>query len=383
MAYKYIRKTNPRQCCSSIIITNEINNTLTITLNELKNGEIIDEKLYKFLHCSTDIAPKFYGLPKIHQPNCPLRPITSFINSPIYNLAKLLSKSFQKIVGHTECHIKDSFEFKKKISNIYIPNNFTLVSRDAVSMYTNISWNLIRKSVKHRWNQIKIHTFLKQTHFDNILQFCLESSYCTFNNDFYKQIFVMEKIENFFLKKPPYDIILYYRYVDDTLIYLPEEEAGDLLCRFNSMDKKLKFTLEKSNNNNINFLDLNIQIINNKIITNWYRKLIWSGRYINFFSNHNLSHKIGIIYSLTDRAILLSEKIFHIENLSFVRSTLLRNEYPLNLLNEKIFERYKDLIFNTIKSHQRNDIDENNYQEERKIITFPYIQNFQEQLCRI
>ena len=28
-------------------------------------------------------------------------------------------------------------------------------------------------------------------------------------------------------------------------------------------------------------------------------------------------------------------------------------------------------------------IDGNNYQEERKIITFPYIQNFQEQLSRI
>ena len=89
----------------------------------------------------------------------------------------------QKSVGHTEYHIKNSFEFKNKISNTYIPNNFTIISLDAVSMYTNISWNLIRKSVKLRWNQIKTNTFLKQTHF------CLESSYCTFNNKFYKQIF--------------------------------------------------------------------------------------------------------------------------------------------------------------------------------------------------
>ena len=42
----------------------------------------------------------------------------------------------QKTVGHTEYHIKDSFEFKKKISNIHIPNNFTIISLDAVSMYT-------------------------------------------------------------------------------------------------------------------------------------------------------------------------------------------------------------------------------------------------------
>ena len=68
------------------------------------------------------------------------------------------------------------------------------------------------------------------------------------------------------------------------------------------IDEKLKYALEKSVNNNINFLDLNIQIINNEIKNNWYRKPMWFGRYINFFSNHCLSHKIGIIYSLTDRA---------------------------------------------------------------------------------
>ena len=121
--------------------------------------------------------------------DCPLKPITSFIGSPLYSLSKLLSKSMQKIVGHAEYHIKDSFKFKNKISNTYIPTNFTIISLDVVSMYTNISWNLIRKSVKLRWNQIRTNTLLKQTHFDNILQFCLESSHCTFNNEFHKQIF--------------------------------------------------------------------------------------------------------------------------------------------------------------------------------------------------
>ena len=60
----------------------------------------------------------------------------------------------QKTVGYTEYHIKDSFELKKKNSNTFIPNNFTIISLDAVSMYTNISWNLIRKSVKQRWIKI-------------------------------------------------------------------------------------------------------------------------------------------------------------------------------------------------------------------------------------
>ena len=139
--------------------TNESNNTLTIILNELEDKNIINEKLYKFFHCSTNIAPKFYGLPKIHKIDCPLRPITSFIGSPLYNLSKLLSRSMQKTVGHTEYHIKDSFEFKNKISNTHIPNT---------------------------------NTFLEQTHFGGILQFCLESSYCTFSNEFYSKLLVYQ-----------------------------------------------------------------------------------------------------------------------------------------------------------------------------------------------
>ena len=34
--------------------------------------------------------------------------------------------------------------------------------------------------------------------------------------------------------------------------------------------------LENARNNNINFLDLNIQINDNKMITNWYRKPIYT-----------------------------------------------------------------------------------------------------------
>ena len=98
-------------------------------------------------------------------------------------------------------------------------------------MNINMFWNSIRKSVNHRWNQIKSHTLLKQTHFDNILQFCLDSLYCDLNNDFYKQIFgsplsavaaniVMEEIEKKIVLKLPYQIIFYFRYIDDTLLCL-------------------------------------------------------------------------------------------------------------------------------------------------------------------
>ena len=68
--------------------TNDINLQLKSILSTWKSKKIINDNIFKFLHSNTNNAPKFYGLPKLHKPNCPLRPITSFIGSPTYNLSK-------------------------------------------------------------------------------------------------------------------------------------------------------------------------------------------------------------------------------------------------------------------------------------------------------
>ena len=102
---------------------------------------------------------------------------------------------------------------------------------------------------------------------------------------------------------------------------------------------------------------------------------------MNFYSNHSLSNKIGIIYSLTDRAILLSHDKFHSENSNLVKETLIKNEYPLDLLNEKIAMRYKLLMSNKYCKNNMNETCET--KDFKKIITLPYIHNFQEQLYRI
>ena len=49
--------------------------------------------------------PEFYGLPKIHKNNNPLRPIVSSIGSITYESAKLLAKILGPLVGKTPFHI--------------------------------------------------------------------------------------------------------------------------------------------------------------------------------------------------------------------------------------------------------------------------------------
>ena len=100
-----------------------------------------------------------------------------------------------------------------------------------------------------------------------------------------------------------------------------------------------------------------------------------------FYSNHSLSNKIGIIYSLTDRAILLSHEKYGSENLNLVKETLIKNGYSLVLLNEKIANRYKFLMSNKYCNKNTNETIET--KELQKIITLPCINNFQEEFYRI
>ena len=55
--------------------SNDINLELKSTLLFWKSKKIINDNTFKFLHSNTCIATKLYGLPKLHKPNCPLRPI--------------------------------------------------------------------------------------------------------------------------------------------------------------------------------------------------------------------------------------------------------------------------------------------------------------------
>ena len=50
-------------------------------LKELKDSKKITPVLHKKLYPTVDQPPRFYGLPKVHKKNTPLRPIVSFIGT--------------------------------------------------------------------------------------------------------------------------------------------------------------------------------------------------------------------------------------------------------------------------------------------------------------
>ena len=67
---------------------------------------------------------------------------------------------------------------------------------------------------------------------------------------------------------------------------------------------------------------------------------------MNFYSNHSLSNKIGIIYSLTDRAILLSHEKYHNEKLNLVKKNFNEKWISIRFILKKL---PKDTNFLQIK----------------------------------
>lgn len=58
-------------------------------VKQLKDKKYITDEKAKKLMCHTGISPKFYGQPKYHKDNVPLRPVISNVGSPQKNYQNL------------------------------------------------------------------------------------------------------------------------------------------------------------------------------------------------------------------------------------------------------------------------------------------------------
>jgi len=148
------------------------------------------------------------------------------------------------------------------------------------------------------------------------IRLILNSAFFSFNHIYYKQIFgtpmgsslssiisdiVLQDLEIQALQLLQFKIPIYYKYVDDILLAAHHSQFNDILQIFNSFHDRLQFTLEYSDNNQINFLDKKIILDDRTVIFDIYKKPTSSGRSLNFHSHHPLAHKRGIVFGMVDK----------------------------------------------------------------------------------
>lgn len=113
-------------------------------LKKIKTRKILNktEKLKKLLGLLEEDPepPKMHGLPKIHKPNIPMRPITSGIVSAPHRLEKCLAKPLWQAMGSiNSADLKNYCDLISKLKDIVYAGK-KLVSFDVTALFTIYQW---------------------------------------------------------------------------------------------------------------------------------------------------------------------------------------------------------------------------------------------------
>ena len=131
--------------------TNSIKNKLIKILKRVKNQTGLDSNTYKSMYPTGCVAPKFYGLPKIHKPDTPLRLIVSSCGSVTYGAAKELTKILKPLVGKSPHYITSTQDFVEQAKQIKLEPRECLSSYGVSALFTSVpidpALNIIKGSI--------------------------------------------------------------------------------------------------------------------------------------------------------------------------------------------------------------------------------------------
>lgn len=340
--------------------------------------------------------PLMYFLAKHHKEDMPLRPISADLNGPTRNLSEFASKILSKLTK-SEYHIKNSYDFQQFISNCTYEEEEEMVSFDVVSLFTNAPVTKIIEIIESRWNEIEQHTNLSKPEFLEMISLCTNNSYFAYKGKTYKQTYgtpmgapispiLVELLMDFILDKIQVlmethskRIRVLKKYVDDLFLLLPKGKVNEILEIFNSVDDRIQFTFELEKDNRIPFLDMMVYRDDSekKFYTNWYRKPVSSGRMLNYHSVHPMCQKISTALGLIDRVHRLSDDRFKINNKSLLKDLLMRNDYPIRLINrliDRYYQRANTTVSNVNISTQAN--------AEIKRFSLPYVPGVSQSIAK-
>ena len=181
-----------------------------------------------------------------------------------------------------------------------IPPGCKMVSFDVVSLFTNISLEeTIHIIIKYIYDKKEINTDIPKKEMRELLYLCTKNSHFTLNNKTYLQvdgvtmgsplgpvlanIFMVELKRNI-IPSLSNDILLWKRYVDDTICFIKLTSINKVLEILNSYHINIKFTIEIESENKISFLDVLLIRSNSLISTKVYRENTNTDIYINWKS---------------------------------------------------------------------------------------------------
>lgn len=317
---------------------------------------------------NTLFLPRFYGVIKIHK-DFKIRPITA-TSGAVGNLSnKTANTIIASIFDRQKHHIRDSFDFKKRIDKVVLDPNDTIVSMDIISMYTTIPTDLAIQIVMSKADLFQTKFGLSAVFLQKLLDFVLsDCAVFVFDGIFYRQTtglpmggcvspliasLVMDHILGSFYSVFPETPKFVGIFVDDS-IFIISSDLADIALEIlnNCVPDRIKFTMERLNSDCINFLNLTLIRSDTKIITNWFRKPYASDRLLNYMSNHKGSIIEATAKSFIKTVLLLSDGSFFNDNKHLVERRLRLNNFPESVISTLIAQHYTYMRpYSNRKSH--------------------------------
>ena len=329
--------------------TNSIKNKLISILKRVKSQTGLDSNTYKSMYPTGCVPPKFYGLPKIHKPDTPLRPIVSSCGSVTYGVAKELAKILKPLVGKSPHHINSTQDFVEQAKHITLAPGECLSSYDVSALFTSVpvdpTLNII-KDLLVKDHTLKERTVMEVGDIILLLEFCLKNTYFSFQDQFCEQVegaamgspvspivanLYMEYLEQKALSTAPNPPRFWHRFVDDTFVIHKEVNKQGFLQHINSVDPAIKFTVEDNKEDgSIPFLDTVVKPeADGTLSITVYRKPTHTDQYLQWDSHHHLSAKFSVIHTLSHRASTVCSKPELLQQeKDHLRKALTKCKYP-------------------------------------------------------
>ena len=196
------------------------------------------------------------------------------------------------------------------------------MSYDVKALFTSVpiqpALNIIEKLLEED-PELQQRTSMTVKHMTCLLEFCLRSTYFTFQNKYYEQVegtvmdssispivanVYMETFEVRAINTSPHPSLMWKRFVNDAFVVIKAAHKQQFLEHINFIDHHIQFTSEDSKpDGSLPFLDTMIPPKEDgRLSTTVYRKPTHTDLYLQCDSHHSISSKYSVVGTLHHRA---------------------------------------------------------------------------------
>ena len=324
-------------------------------LRQVKTLKNLPPDIYRGLFSKDSQLPEMYGLPKVHKPGAPLRPVVAAFDGPMSPVSILLERVLGQLLHFVPAHIRNTYKTCQHLKDVFpdlkVPENTILVTMDVVALYPSIP---IDDGVAPVRNKLETHETdidllgLSIGDIERLLKLILNNNFFQFNGKVYRQrqgiamgnhlapplaIIFMDDLEQKMIQSAEKRPEFFDRYVDDCIFAWKhgKEELVRFIAHCNDQHTNIGFTWEMTENGSpISFMDMSIRINGDNVIEHeLYQKPSHSGVSLNYLSAIPMSTKIGVAVQQFRRAEMLSSDFSKkMESFRKVEKLLKDNDYP-------------------------------------------------------